>query len=159
MSGPAAGLNDQDLQRVGDYVRSNLSRWLTEVAPQVFVGPQLLERMTRVEEQIKAQGELMVARFEAVDRRFEAVEERFKAIDERFEASDRRFDDMIRYMDKRFDAVDKRFEAVDKRFEASDRRFDDMVRHMDKRFSLIQWMVGAGFTALVLMMSVHEFMS
>ena len=109
MSDPNPGLSDQDLQRVGDYVRGNLNSWLTEVAPQIFIGPQLLERMTRVEEQLKAQGQLMATRFEAID---------------------------------------KRFESVDKRFEA-----------MDKRFGMFQWMIGAGFTALLVMMSIYEFIS
>ena len=102
MSDPNPGLSDQDLQRVGDYVRGNLNSWLTEVAPQIFIGPQLLERMTRVEEQLKAQGQLMATRFEAIDKRFEA---------------------------------------------------------MDKRFGMFQWMIGAGFTALLVMMSIYEFIS
>ncbi len=102
MSDPNPGLSDQDLQRVGDYVRGNLNSWLTEVAPQIFIGPQLLERMTRVEEQLKAQGQLMATRFEAIDKRFESV---------------------------------------------------------DKRFGMFQWMIGAGFTALLVMMSIYEFIS
>ena len=102
MSDPNPGLSDQDLQRVGDYVRGNLNSWLTEVAPQIFIGPQLLERMTPVEEQLKAQGQLMATRFEAIDKRFESV---------------------------------------------------------DKRFGMFQWMIGAGFTALLVMMSIYEFIS
>ena len=102
MSDPNPGLSDQDLQRVGDYVRGNLNSWLTEVAPQIFIGPQLLERMTRVEEQLKAQGQLMATRFEAIDKRFESV---------------------------------------------------------DKRFGMFQWMIGAGFTAILVMMSIYEFIS
>ena len=158
MSDPNPGLSDQDLQRVGDYVRGNLNSWLTEVAPQIFIGPQLLERMARVEEQIKAHGELMATRFEAIDRRFEAVDRQFESVDQRFESVDMRFESI----DKRFDAVDKRFESVDKRFDAVDKRFDAVDKRfeaMDKRFGMLQWMIGSGFTALLVMMSIYEFIS
>ena len=58
-------------------------------------GTQLLERMVRVEEELKAQRALM---------------------DERFGFMARRFEDMFEYMNTRFDAVDKRFEDTDARF-------------------------------------------
>ncbi|HEC91866.1 MAG TPA: hypothetical protein ENI51_02565, partial [Candidatus Atribacteria bacterium] len=51
----------------------------------------LLERIVRVEEELKSQRELFIQRFEAIDKRFE---------------------DLISYMDKRFEAVDKRFGDV-----------------------------------------------
>ena len=61
----------------------------------------LMERVVRVEEELKALREVqnailreMSARFEAMDRRFEALQ---------------------REMSARFEAVDKRFEAVEKR--------------------------------------------
>ncbi len=90
-------LGESELQRIGDYVRSHLYTWLTDVAPQVIVGPQLLERTVRVEEELKNLRETMETRFAAVDERFEAQQAVMKA---------------------GFDAVDKRFEAVDKRFDA-----------------------------------------
>ena len=89
-------LGESELQRIGDYVRSHLYTWLTDVAPQVIVGPQLLERTVRVEEELKTLRETMETRFAAVDERFEAQQAVMKA---------------------GFDAVDKRVEAVDKRFD------------------------------------------
>jgi len=62
------------------------------------IGPQLLERMVRVEEELKSQRELMEIKFDAVDRRFEAM--------------DKRFEDLIANMDKRFESVDKRFNTL-----------------------------------------------
>lgn len=54
----------------------HLHHWMSDVAPQVIVGPQLIERMVRVEEELKNPGETMEIRFQAVDRRFEAVDQR-----------------------------------------------------------------------------------
>ena len=70
-----------------------------------------------------------------------------KIMEQRFEAIDKRFEDMYRYMDKRFEAVDKRFEAVDKRFE-------DMKHYFNRLF----WMVSAGFTTIVILMSLYKFL-
>ena len=63
----------------------------------MIVGPQLLERAVRVEEELKNPRETMEIRFQAVDRRFEAQQA---------------------VMQAGFDAVDKRLSAVDKRFDA-----------------------------------------
>jgi exonuclease VII large subunit len=91
----------------------------------------LMERMIRVEEELKSLREMSEKRFEALQRelhsRFEAVNDRFEAVNDRFEA-----------MDKRFEAMDKRFELIDKRFEAVNDRFEAM----DKRFTMVQWMIG-----------------
>ena len=54
--------------------------------------------MVRVEEELKAQRELMDERFGFMERRFEAV--------------DKRFEDLMAYSDRRFKQVDKRFNAL-----------------------------------------------
>ena len=54
---------ESELQRIGDYVRGHLYAWLNDVAPQVIVAPQLLERTLRVEEELKNLRETMEARF------------------------------------------------------------------------------------------------
>ncbi len=87
-------LGDAELARIGGYVKNNLRQWLSEVAPTAVTPPpaapdpipnaQLLERMVRVEEELKSQRELFSARFEANDRRFE---------------------DMKDYLNKRFNAL------------------------------------------------------
>ena len=90
MGDPVVSLRDEDVRRIGDYVKP----WLREIVEQLVPRPaiagidqQLLERMVRVEEELKAQRELMEVKFDAVDRRFEAT-------DKRFESMDKRFDDM-----------------------------------------------------------------
>ena len=54
----------------------------------------LMERVVRVEEELKALREIELARFEAMEKRFEALQ---------------------REMNARFEAMDKRFEAVERR--------------------------------------------
>ena len=94
-------LNDTDLQRIGDYVKVNLYRWLLEVAPHVVAVPQILERLERIEQELvvqrhelKAQRELMEARFAAVDKRFEDMNKRFEDMNERFGDMNKRFTGM-----------------------------------------------------------------
>ena len=156
-------LREEDVGRIGDYVKPWLRELVDGMVPQaetVGVGSALLERMVRVEEELKAQRELMAERFGFVEQRFEASErrfddliahldKRFDAVDGRFEAVDKRFDALLAHSDKRFDAVDKRFEemradsdrrfeAVDRRFEAVDRRFEEMRAESDKHFCAVE---------------------
>ncbi len=126
-------LGESDLQRIGDYVRGNLYAWLNDVAPQVIVGPQLIERMVRVEEELKSLRETMEIRFAAQQ---ELTETRFAAVDERFEAQQA-------VMKAGFDAVDKRFSAVDKRLEAQ-----------QSAMKAQQWIVIVGFVVLGTMISI-----
>jgi len=162
-------LGESELQRIGDYVRGHLYTWLNDVAPQVIVGPQLLQRMLRLEEELKnlrqtmetrfaAQQAVMEGRFAAIDERFESqqatLEARFAAIDKRFVAQQ----DMI---EARFAANDKKleaqqavmkagFDAVNKRFETIDKRFDSQHAVIKAQ----QWIVIVGFVILGTLVSV-----
>ena len=99
--GDPVTLKEQDVGRIGEYVKP----WLRELVDRMMpregtagVGGALLDRMVRVEEELKAQRELMDERFGFMERRFEAV--------------DKRFEDLIAYSYKRFEQVDKRFNAL-----------------------------------------------
>ncbi|MEJ5300182.1 MAG: hypothetical protein WHS38_04255 [Thermodesulforhabdaceae bacterium] len=104
----------------------------------------LIERVIRVEEELKALREIEAARFEAMERRFEALQ---REIDARSEA-----------MEKRFEAMEKRFEALqremDKRFEALQREMNARFEALDKRLTFTQWFIGIGFTMLTIAMTV-----
>ena len=90
-------LDERALERIGDYVRSNLRTWMREASPSLeAVEVGLHERMVRVEEELRAQRELMKQGFEQIDKRFEQVDKRFEQVDKRFEASERRLEDMIK---------------------------------------------------------------
>jgi hypothetical protein len=59
-------------------------------------------------------------------------------------AMHQRFDDTLHYMDKRFDDT---LHHMDRRFES-----------MDKRFNLLTWMIGLGFTVVVTIASLYNFL-
>ena len=87
-------LGDGDLQRIGAYVKGNLYGWFVEVAPHLVIGPQLLERIATIEQELKDQRELLATRFDAMDRRFEEMNERFEDMNKRFEDVNKRFGSM-----------------------------------------------------------------
>ena len=159
-------LRDEDVGRIGEYVKPWLRELVDEMVPHSElggVGAQLLERMVRVEEELKAQRTLMderfgfmASRFEAVDKRFEAVDKRFEELigqmNARFETVDRRFEELIGQMNARFETVDRRFEELigqmNVRFETVDRRFEEARGHTDSRFTTLTWMIGVGFAVI-----------
>jgi hypothetical protein len=59
-------------------------------------------------------------------------------------AMHQRFDDTLHYMNKRFDDT---IHHMDRRFES-----------MDKRFNLLTWMIGLGFTVVVTIASLYNFL-
>lgn len=139
-------LSPEDLEQVGTYVKSHLPQWL----PQNVL--DLSERITRVETELVSQHELMREGFAGMEKRFEQVDKRFEQVDKRFEQ-----------VDKRFEQVDKRFEDMqhnmDKRFEAMDKRFESLQHNMDRRFNATQWFMGTGFAAVVLVVTLLEYLS
>lgn len=128
-------LSNQDLEQI----KQHLTDWMDNklLQSQWVVGPELLERAVRVEEELKHQRLLMRESFEQFEKRFELIEKRFEQVDKRFEQVEKRFEQI----DKRFEQVDKRFEQVDKRFEQVDRQFaqvDKRFEQIDKRLDLQQ---------------------
>ena len=159
--GTAMELTKEQLEQIGSYIESNFDRFgaksnVVQLRPYDI---QLIERMTRIEEELRSQREIILKQnetmqfgFAQMDKRFEQVDKRFEAMqkqmDERFTAVDKRFESIQKQMDERFTAVDKRFESVqkqiDERFTAVDKRFDDM----NKKFTMMMWMMSAGFTII-----------
>ena len=168
----AMELTKEQLEQIGSYIESNFDRFsaksnIVQLRPYDI---QLIERMTRIEEELRSQRELFLKQNETIqfgfvqmDKRFEQVEKRFEQVDKRFEAMqkqmDERFSAVQKQMDERFTAVDKRFEMIQKnmdtrfeavqkqmdvRFTAVDKRFDDM----SKKFTMMMWMMSAGFTII-----------
>ena len=148
-------LKEEDVVRIGDYVKPWLRELVNHVVPRaetVDVPAALLERMVRVEEELKALRVLMDERFEFMERRFEAVDKRFEAVDKRFEAVDKRFEDMNKRFGDLIGYLDKRFEAVDKRFE-------DLIESTDKRFNTLTWMIGVGFVVVTSLTTVFALLA
>ena len=71
-----------------EFIKQHLGEWLTEVSlgkPPAVYEIGLRERMIRVEEALKHQGELIQQLIQQMDKRFEQVDLRFEMIERRFE--------------------------------------------------------------------------
>ena len=152
-------LKQEDVVRIGDYVKPWLRELVNHAVPRaetVDVPATLLERMVRVEEELKALRVLMDERFEFMERRFEAVDKRFEAVDKRFEDMDKRFGERFEDMNKRFGDL---IGYLDKRFEAVDKRFEDLIESTDKRFNTLTWMIGVGFVVVTSLTTVFALLA
>ena len=173
-------LREEDVGRIGEYVKPWLREIVSQMAPSSEFGgisAQLFERMVRVEEELKSQREMMDERFglmvrrfddqrEATDRRFDDqrqfLAERFEAMDKRFhdqrEANAKRFDDQREILTDRFRASDKRFDDhlgyLSDRFEAVDQRFEALTGQMNRRFTTLTWMIGISFTVIATLSTI-----
>ena len=126
-----------------EFIKQHLGEWLTEVSlgkPPAVYEIELRERMVRVEEALKHQGELIQQLIQQMDKRFEQV--------------DKRFEEFQQQMDRRFEQVDKRFEQVDKRFEQMDQRFVELQRRMDR---FMFWSLGMTLTVGGIVIAVLKF--
>jgi replicative DNA helicase len=128
MGEAAMTIDDEQLQKIGEYVKGHLAEWLPNELP--FRQPvkserelDLFERIIVIETELKNLGVRMDERFDAMEKRFEALQHQM----------DKRFEAMQKQMDERFTAV-------------------------DKRFSSMQWVMGIGFTVLALLMSVYQYL-
>lgn len=66
-------LTHDHLEQIGTYVREHLGEWICVAEPPVVVrmDAHYLERMVRIEEELKAQRELMQQGFGSMEKRFE----------------------------------------------------------------------------------------
>lgn len=133
----------------------------------------LVERLLRVEEELKSMRELQAKQFEFLLRemntRFEALQRdsnsKFEAIITRFEALQRemntRFEALYTEMNTRFETLytemNTRFETlyteINTRFAEINTRFEAL----EKRFNFFQWFVGAGFALLSILIALSKF--
>ena len=178
-------LRDEDVGRIGEYVKPWLRELVDEVAPRPEpsgADTRLLERMVRVEEELKAQRTLMDERFGFMVTRFEAVDKRFDAVDKRFEDlighTNARFEGLTGQMNSRFETVDRRFEELightnarfkelightSARFEESlahtNSRFTEFAGQMNARFRTQTWMIGVGFGVITSLTTLFALLS
>ncbi len=144
-------LTSADLKQIEDHIKSNIGSWMGDISltkSSYFNEIELIERIVRVEEELKSQRELMLMGFEQTNKRFEDIQ---KYMDKRFEQIDKRFEQV----DKRFEQVDKRFEQIDKRFEQVDKRFEDV----NSKFKMMFTFMTLGFTILATMMTMFKFLT
>ena len=146
--GTAMELTKEQLEQIGSYIESNFDRFgaKSNVVQLRSYDIQLIERMTRIEEELRSQREIILKQNETMQFGFAQMDKRFETMQKQM---DSRFEAVQKQMDERFTAVDKRFESVqkqmDERFTAVDKRFDDM----NKKFTMMMWMMSAGFTFIL----------
>ena len=102
--GTAMELTKEQLEQIGSYIESNFDRFgaksnVIQLRPYDI---QLIERMTRIEEELRSQRELMQLGFNQMDKRFESMQKQ----------SDTRFEMMQKNMDTRFDDMNKKFNMI-----------------------------------------------
>ncbi|HOF34644.1 MAG TPA: hypothetical protein PK624_11930 [Spirochaetota bacterium] len=123
-------LTDEQLEQIASYLEEN-SEKLCSNNNLIHLRPydlQIFERITRVEEELRNQRELIIKQNETMQFGFSQI-------------------------DKRFDDVNKRFEDVNKRFDDVNKRFDDV----NKRFAMLTWIFGIGFTIIATVISLSSF--
>jgi len=105
----------------------------------------LIERLIRVEEELKALRSETNARFEALMREMEA---RFAAQKEDSDA--------------KFEVINARFEAqikeMNARFEAQMREMNARFESIEKRLNFMQWFIGICFTIIMLALTIFNFL-
>ena len=71
-----------------EFIKQHLGKWLTEVSlgkPPAVYEIELRERMVRVEEALKHQGELIQQLIQQMDKRFEQMDQRFVELQRRMD--------------------------------------------------------------------------
>ena len=112
-----------------------LAQYKEEKGKDISLNP-LLERLIRLEEELKALRIEMNIRFEAQRKESDA---RFEAINSRFEAVLAEQRALREEMNARFEALNARFEAL------------------KKRLNFLQWLITIGFSFLIGLMTFFNF--
>ena len=112
----AMELTKEQLEQIGSYIESNFDRFSAKsnVVQLRSYDIQLIERMTRIEEELRSQRELILKQNETMQFGFAQM--------------DKRFESMQKQMDKRFESMQKQM----------DERFESMQKQMDERFKSTQ---------------------
>ena len=82
------------------FIKQNIGEWIAEASlgkPPVVYEIELRERMVRVEEALKHQGDLIQQLIQQMDKRFEQVDKRFEQMQSQM---DKRFEELTRRMDR-----------------------------------------------------------
>jgi hypothetical protein len=128
-------------QLVYTFLPEVLAQYQEEKGRDFYLNP-LLERLIRLEDELKALRIEMNMRFESVIKemniRFEAI---IKEMNIRFEAQKKE-------NDARFEAINARFEAINTRFETLIKEMNTRFEALDKRLNFLQWLIGIGIVFL-----------
>lgn len=131
---PIMEITEKQLEKIGDYVKNNFDRLSngSRYAQIRSADLQIIERITRIEEEMKSQREIIMFGFQQTEKRFDDINKRFEDVN------------------RRFDGVNKRFDDTNKRFDDVNKRFDDV----NARFRAMMWAMGIGVTVISLTISL-----
>ena len=74
-------------EHIENHIKNNIASWMGDISltkSSYFNEIELIERIVRVEEELKNQRELMLMGFEQVNKRFEQVDKRFEDVNSKF---------------------------------------------------------------------------
>ena len=102
-SPPVSNENPLTVEFLDEYLKKNLQNYIHPENRIDFTAHlDLVERVVRVEEEIKASIKLSETILHQMDKRFEQVDKRFEQVDRRFEQVDKRFEYLQKSIDSRF---------------------------------------------------------
>ncbi len=134
MGEPDVAIGESELNRIGEYVQSHLTGWMEQLGlrprPDPVTNTQLLERVVRVEEELKAGREIMITKFDA---------------------SDARIGELIR-------TTDNRFAAMDDRFNAQAKTMDDRFNDLRQSIGTVKWFIVTSFVVIGSVISLLAFL-
>lgn len=140
-------MRDEDVGRIGEYVKPWLRELVREMAPRREpddLSPQLLERMVRVEEEIKVDTETLRSQGETLKSQSETLKSHAATLRDHAEEHRAQRELLVtqrELMDERFAFTKERFELI------------------DKRFTTLTWMIGAGFALVTSLTTVFALLA
>ncbi len=127
-----------------------LAQYKEEKGKDISLNP-LLERLIRLEEELKALRIEMNIRFEAI---IKEMNTRFEAI---IQEMNIRFEAQKKESDARFEAINSRFEAVLAEQRALRQEMNARFEALEKRLNFLQWLITIGFSFLIGLMTFFNF--
>jgi DNA anti-recombination protein RmuC len=141
-----------DLSNLREYSKQELFALFREFLEEYYKQKEkelyevsLIERIIRVEEELKNLRKEMEYLRKEMDYRFEAL---LREMNARFEA-------ITKEMNARFEAITK---EMNTRFEVQKRESDARFEALEKRFNFLQWTMMLGFTILSILITVFSFL-
>lgn len=147
-------MRDDDVGRIVEYVKPWLRELVQEMAPRREpddLSPQLLERMVRVEEELKGVTEVLVVHTEQLRTQGETL----KVHTEQLKSQGETLRDHSEELRAQREMLATQRELMDERFAFTKERFE----MIDKRFTTLTWMIGAGFALLTSLTTVFALLT
>lgn len=154
-------LRDEDVGRIGEYVKP----WLRELVHQVSprnepdnVSTHVIDRMVRVEEELKVFGEALRSQGKELKTFGEALRsqgEELKTFGEELRSQGEELRSQREELRSQRELIGAQRELMDERFAFTKERFEQV----DKRFTTLTWMIGVGFAVITSLTTVFALLA